>query len=209
MRNKRFILPFIMPVAAFAAAIALGTTLLWLDSANTGNGGANLWDALFMATSSVCVTGLASIDFNQAYSPFGQWVMLGLIQLGGLGITTYSTLLFFILSRRISLHDRLAVGQTLMNNSSFHLGFFLRRIVIVVFGLELVGAALFYTMEPEGIGLFRAVFLSVSSFCNAGFAPWSDNLLAWRQHAGVNILVMALIIMGALVLPCWMNACMQ
>lgn len=198
MRSNRFTFPFIMPLLAFAVAIAAGTALLWLDGIKSGNGGESLWDAIFMATSSVCVTGLASIDFTQAYSRLGQSVMLGLMQLGGLGITTYTTLIFFLLARRVSLRDRISLGQALMHNKSFHLGFFLRRVILVVLTLEICGAFLLYMMEPERIGPFRAVFLSVSSFCNAGFAPWSDNLTGWQQHTGVNCVVMSLIIMGGL-----------
>ncbi len=197
MYNKRFVLPFVLPVASFVLAVAAGAALLWWD-ASQHVGHADVWDAIFMSTSAVCVTGLSTVDAVSTYSGFGMAVMLALMQLGGLGIITYSTLLFFILSRKISLTDRLAVGQALLSDQSFHLGFFVRRIVLVVLGMELAGAALLYVMEPERIGGFNALFLAVSSFCNAGFAPWSDNLMGWQQHNGVNLVVMSLIVFGGL-----------
>jgi trk system potassium uptake protein TrkH len=155
-------------------------------------------DALFMATSAVCVTGLASIDPGTSFSLFGQAVMLLLIQLGGLGITTYATLMFYLWSRRISLTDRLAVGQVLLNDPAFHLGRFLQRVVAVMLGLELAGAALLHALAPQGISPFQALFLAVSAFCNAGFTLWPDNMMQWRDHWGVNVVVMSLIILGGL-----------
>lgn len=193
MRSKRFILPFVLPVASFALAIAAGSLLLWLDA-----GSGSYWDDLFIATSAVCVTGLATVDTSTVYSGFGQGVILALMQLGGLGITTYSTLVFFMLSRRVALSDRIAVGQLLHNDHTFHLGFFIRRIVKVVLALELIGALALLLLAPERIGPFEALFLAVSSFCNAGFTPWSDNLISFQQHGGVNTVVMLLIVLGGL-----------
>ncbi len=197
MKSSRFIWPFVLPVAAFAATILVGTLLLWWDRSHAGAPVA-LVDALFIATSCVCVTGLATIDVSTVFNPFGQSVMMGLMQLGGLGITTYTSLFFFLLTHKVTLSDRLAVGQTLLNNQSFHLGRFLIRIVVVIITIELAGGLAFYLMEPERIGLFKAAYLAISSFCNAGFALWTDNLAGFQQHAGVNIVVMSLIILGGL-----------
>ncbi len=197
MKKKPYALPFILPVAAFAGTIFVGAFILWLNiSAKTEP--IAFVDALFIATSSVCVTGLATVDPYTVFNRFGHTTMLVLIQLGGLGITTYSTLIFYIWSKRISITDRLAVGQVLLRDPSFHLGRFLKRVVTVIILLEMCGAALFYLMEPERIGLYHSVFLAVSAFCNAGFALWPDNLISWQQHAGVNLVVMGLIIMGGL-----------
>lgn len=197
MSSRKFTLPFVLPVAAFAVTILAGSILLSLEI-SAADKPVKFIDALFISTSSVCVTGLASVDPSQVFNSFGHWVMLILIQLGGLGIVTYSTLIFYILSRRISLTDRLAVGDVLLNDSSFHLGRFLKRIVKVILGLELLGAACLYIMEPGRIGLFNSLFLSVSAFCNAGFALWSDNLIQWRSDWGVNLVIMSLIVAGGI-----------
>ena len=197
MRRKPFTLPFILPIASFACAIFVGTVLLSLDISAAGEP-VDVIDALLIATSSVCVTGLASVDPSLVFNRFGHSVMLALVQLGGLGITTYSTLIFYLWSRRVSLTDRLAVGEVLLNDSSFHLGSFLQRVIVVIAGLEILGAVALYAMEPERIGAFNAVFLSVSAFCNAGFALWPDNLIQWKSHLGVNLVIMLLIVCGGI-----------
>ncbi|CAK7045373.1 MAG: Ktr system potassium uptake protein B [Desulfovibrio sp.] len=190
--QRRFTLPFILPIASFAAAIFAGALLLWLTAS------VSFIDAFFTATSAVCVTGLASVDIGTVFSPFGHAVILALVQLGGLGITTYSTLIFYLASRRISLTDRLAVGDALLNDASFNLGTFLQRIVVVIFALEICGAALLHALDPERISPFAALFIAVSAFCNAGFALWQDNLIHWRQSWPVTGVVMTLIVCGGL-----------
>ncbi len=197
MRKRRFVTPFVLPVAAFALTILAGAFALWLEVCAAA-GSVGFIDALFISTSAVCVTGLASVDPSTVFNRTGHSVILVLVQLGGLGIVTYSTLILYMWGKRISLGDRLAVGQALLHDSSFHLGKFLQRIVTVIVLIEAAGAACLYLMEPERIGLFNAVFLAVSAFCNAGFALWPDNLISWQQHWGVNAAMMSLIILGGL-----------
>ncbi len=197
MERKRFTLPFVLPVAAFASVILIGTFLLWWEGCAAKDPVAFI-DALFISTSSVCVTGLASVDPSTVFNRGGHVVMMILIQLGGLGITTYTTLIFYFWSRRISLTDRLAVGDALLHDPSFHLGKFLQRVVTTILALEALGALSLYCMESQRIGVFNAVFLAVSAFCNAGFALWPDNLIGWQQHLGVNVAVMSLIVCGGL-----------
>ncbi|MDR2051080.1 MAG: potassium transporter TrkH [Deltaproteobacteria bacterium] len=195
--DKHYITPFVLPVAAFALVIGAGALLLFLD-ANAARGSASFVDSLFTATSAVCVTGLASVDVFSTFNRAGQGVVLALVQLGGIGIVTYSTLVFYMLDRRISLRDRMAVEQVLFYDPSFNLGRFLQRMILTVFFCEAAGAAVFFFLEPERIGFFNALFLSVSAFCNAGFAPWQDSLAQWRGHWGMNVAVMTLIITGGL-----------
>lgn len=195
--KKHFIWPFILPVAAFAVSIMAGAVLLWSGWCQTG-GQVTFIDALFIATSCVCVTGLSTIDTTTAFNGNGQAVMMLLMQLGGLGITTYSSLFLYLVTRRVFLSDKMAVGQALMHDQSFHLGRFLVRIASMIITIEIFGMALLYYLEPERIGIFNAAFLAVSSFCNAGFSPWPDNLMEFRNHTGVNIIVMSLIVLGGL-----------
>jgi trk system potassium uptake protein TrkH len=195
--NKHYITPFVLPMAAFALLIGAGAFLLFLDG-NAAHGSISFVDSLFTATSAVCVTGLASVDVFSAFNRAGQGVVLALMQLGGIGIITYTTLVFYMLGKRISLRDRMAVEQGLFYAPSFNLGRFLQRMLLTVFFCEAVGIAVFFFLEPEGTGFFNASFLSVSAFCNAGFAPWQDSLAQLRNHWVVNITVMALIIAGGL-----------
>ncbi|MDR2893297.1 MAG: potassium transporter TrkH [Deltaproteobacteria bacterium] len=195
--QNRFVLPFVLPVASFAAAIFIGSLLLWSPLAQAGKPVAYI-DALFIATSSVCVTGLSTVDIYTTFSTFGHVVMLFLIQLGGISITACTTLILYLVSHRISLTDRLAVGNALLNDPSFNLGKFLKRVLIYILTLELCAAAILCLFEPERISAFSAIFLTVSAFCNAGFALWSDNLMSWQQNALVTTVVMTMIVLGGI-----------
>ncbi|UZP66239.1 potassium transporter TrkH [Desulfovibrio mangrovi] len=192
--RRRYLSPFVLPVAAFAVAILAGAVLLRETSVLPG--GLPWVDALFTATSAVCVTGLATVDTASAFSREGHWVLLGLIQLGGLGIMTYSSLVFYLWRRRVSLTDRLAVGQALLHDPSFHLGNFLVRMVRMVLFLELFGALWIYALEPDVMGVFGALFHAVSAFCNAGFSLFPDSLVRWQHSWGMNAVIMLLITLG-------------
>ncbi|MCI5125622.1 MAG: potassium transporter TrkH, partial [Candidatus Electrothrix sp. AR5] len=125
-RNKirRFFAPISLPVFFFLGAIIVGAVLL--HSPFSCQGPAISWlDALFTATSAVCVTGLAVADTGKEFTRAGQSVILLLIQMGGLGIMTFTSLTFFLWKKRVSLTDRIAVGQGLLHNFGFHLGRFL------------------------------------------------------------------------------------
>lgn len=195
--SKRFVTPFVLPVASFLAAILLGGCFLSLGLCATGDP-VPFVDALFISTSAVCVTGLATVDVFTVFNRVGQSAVLFLVQLGGIGIVTYTTLILYMVSRRISLRDRLAVTHGLLYNPDFTLGRLLQRMILTIFCLEAVGAFLLWQCNPERIGVFEALFIAVSAFCNAGFAPWVDNLVQWRAHWGVNLTVMSLIIVGGL-----------
>ena len=205
--NKHYITPFVLPVAAFALAIGTGASLLYTDLC-TAKGAVSFVDCLFTATSAVCVTGLASVDVFTEFNRAGQSVVLALIQLGGLGIVTYTTLVFYMLSKRISLRDRLAVEQGLLYDPFFDLGRFLQRMVATVLFAEAAGFFALYLQQPERIGAFNALFLAVSAFCNAGFAPWQDSLAQWRGDWGVTLVIMSLIVVGGIGYFVFENVCL-
>lgn len=195
-------------VASFAGLIAVGTALLALPAAHRTPIG--LLDAFFTATSAVCVTGLTVVDTGTAFSPFGQAIILLLIQVGGIGIMTFAALAFSILGRRLSLRAQAALASSMLQRdvaSEFrHL---LRRILRFVFLAEAAGAVLlFLAMLPEkGVGhaACSAVFHSVSAFCNAGFSLYRDSLMGFRDNLPVLFATMALIILGGLGYPVVMN----
>lgn len=192
--TKKTLLPFILPVAAFITAIIAGAALLHNFSVSTVS-----WvDALFTATSAVCVTGLSVVDPASALTSEGQTALLVLIQLGGLGIMTYSSLALYLLRRRVTLTDRLAVGQALLHNTSFDLGRFLLRLVAMTCTIEIVGAILLYFFADGRFTVFSAIFHAVSAFCNAGFSLFPDSLLSMATNTGVNFTIMLLIILGGL-----------
>lgn len=196
MRTK-LLSPYWMPVWFFAGAIAVGAVLLRLDVSHPG-GPLSMMDAVFTATSAMCVTGLAVVDTGSYFSLFGQNVILVLFQLGGLGIMTFTTLIMHLMGKHVSLGDRIAVGQSLLHDPSFNLPRFLVRVVVGVLALEAAGALCLWLMDPVGFSPYSAVFHSVSAFCNAGFSLYPDSLTQWQGHAGVNVVIMLLITAGGL-----------
>jgi trk system potassium uptake protein TrkH len=160
-------------------------------------------DALFTATSAVCVTGLVVRDTGSGFTPFGQVVILGLIQLGGLGIMTFSLLILSLLGRRLSLTSRSVITHTLAGaGRNEGLRPLLRLVIRFTFVVEGLGALALFLSWREPFGPARAAwtagFHSISAFCNAGFSLWPTSLVAYREDLAVNATVMALIILGGL-----------
>lgn len=186
-----------MPIYAFLATILIGGLLLMLDICHPGKE-LSFIDAVFTATSAVCVTGLAVVDTGTFFSRTGQGIILSLIQLGGLGIMTYASLVIYLLGKKVSASDRIAVSQTLIHDPSFNIGKFIVGVLAAVLSIEGLGALLLNRMDPVGFHPFSAVFHSISAFCNAGFSLYSDSLTGWKDHLGINAVFMTLIIMGGL-----------
>ncbi len=209
-----------MLVLGFAGAIAVGTVLLSLPVAWQPGVRVGLVDAFFTATSALCVTGLVVRDTASTWSPFGQVVILLLIQMGGLGIMTMSTLLALLLGKRIFLQQRLLLQEAL---GSLDLGGVVRitrYILLTALTVEAVGAALLtlrFLLEPgtpPGRALWLGTFHAVSAFNNAGFdlfglrpLTWGDatlvgsSLMPFVADVWVNAVVTGLIILGGLGYP--------
>lgn len=188
--------PLAFPIYGYSGAIILGAILLSREFCSAGPG-VPFIDALFMSTSAVCVTGLTSIDISTVFNPLGQFILLILIQLGGLGIITYSSLILMLLRKKVSLFDHLAVGQALLHDSTFDLRLFIYHVVLYTFVIELIGAAILY-FAPNGMSLFSAVFLAISAFCNTGMALFSNNLMVYADNPVVLLTVAGLIILGGI-----------
>ncbi len=196
--KKNFIVtPITLPIIVFGVTIGIGAILLHSSiSVQTKNFS---WiDSLFISTSATCVTGLSVTDVAHTFTPFGHSVIIVLIQLGGLGIMTYSSLVLYLWRKRISLTDRIAVGRNLLHDPSFHLGSFLKRIVIWTFIIEGIGALCLYIQAPKDFFPFSAMFHSISAFCNAGFSLFGDSLIKWQGSWGINLVFMVLIVLGGI-----------
>jgi len=196
MRTK-VLSPYWMPVWFFAGAIIAGALVLHLSISHPG-GPLSFIDAVFTATSAMCVTGLAVVDTGSYFSLLGQNVILVLIQVGGLGIMTFTTLFIHLLGKHVSLGDRIAVGQSLLRDPSFSLVKFLVRVVVGTLLMEGVGALTLWLLDPVGFAPYSAVFHSISAFCNAGFSLYPDSLTQWSGNVGVNLVFMLLITAGGL-----------
>lgn len=197
IRNKASIHPLLFPILFFGIAIFSGALLLLADGFVTGER-ISIINAFFTATSATCVTGLTVVDTGTAFSRFGQGVILFLIQIGGLGVMTLASLGLYLVRQRVSLTDRLAVGQNLLHDPGFSLGRFLISIVLLTLFIETLGARLLYTSLSETISPFSSVFHAVSAFCNAGFSLNADSLVRWQGMWGVNAIFMILIIAGGI-----------
>jgi len=159
-------------------------------------------EALFTSTSAVCVTGLTVVDTGTRFSPAGQAVILGLIQLGGLGIMTYAVFVALLLGRDVSFTDRRVIQDSLHHSPNPELARLVRYMLLFTFTVEGLGAAALWLRFHQKLGPGEAawlgVFHSVSAFCNAGFSLWADSLVRWRGDVLVNVVVSLLILLGGL-----------
>lgn len=201
-KRHRSLSPAQLISTSFAVAIFIGAMLLMLPIAHSGTAQITLVDALFTATSAVCVTGLIVVDTGSAFSDFGKGVILLLIQVGGLGIMTLGTILALASGRRIGFQERMRLQAQI---NSLHVGGvvnLIRHILFFVIMAELLGAFLlfwrFSQIEGNGRGLFYAIFHSVSAFNNAGFAFYDDSLSSFVADPVINFPIIILILLGGL-----------
>ncbi len=195
---KKYLIPISLPVLYFLITILMGACVLCAHLSCAPSNRVSFIDALFISTSAVCVTGLSVVDIGTTFNTTGQIVIMVLIQLGGLGIMTFTTLALYLLNKRVSLMDRLAVGQTILHNPAFHIGEFLWKIVKITFLIELCGAVCLFVFTHGRFTIFSSLFHAVSAFCNAGFSLFSSNLLDFRGNIAVNLIIAVLIILGGI-----------
>ncbi len=192
--------PALSLLGLFAILIAIGTGLLMLPFATAPGESTRFLDALFTATSAACVTGLVVLDTATHWSPFGQVVILLLIQLGGFGIMTGSTLLLFLFLRRTTLRDRLLVTESLGGLQLGTVTTIVKRIAIFTIACELIGAVILsisFMAGPEAgprwhpLGIWWGIFHAISAFNNAGFdltggfqslIPFRDDWIVLLTH---------------------------
>ncbi len=199
-------------VLGFLGIILLGTLLLMLPFARRGEGEANFLECLFTATSATCVTGLVVRDTSTFWSPFGQAVILFLIQTGGLGVITVSVSLAFLSGRRIGLMQRSIMQESISAPQVGGIIRLTRFLILASLAVEGAGALLMLpAMIPAfgwGKGLWYALFHSVSAFCNAGFdlmgetVPFSS-LTAFAWNPFMNLAVLLLITVGGIGFLVW------
>ena len=189
---------------SFLLAIGAGTGILLTPYA-TVTGDISFIDALFTATSAVCVTGLNVVDTGTYFTLFGQWTILALIQLGGLGIMTISVTIFHLIGKRVSFTQRKAMQETFAHTPREDIYQLLKLIFIFTGIAELCGTILLFMRwsreYPPGEALYVAVFHSVSAFCNAGFSLFKDNFMSYLDDPLLNLTICALIVFGGIGFP--------
>ena len=169
-------------VLSFVFTIIIGALFLLLPKATTAPHQLSMINALFTSTSAVCVTGLITVDTAVYFSRFGQTIILILIQIGGLGLMTFTTFFALFLASGLGLRERFLLQDMLGEQNINKIGKVIAIIIFVTIGIEFVGAiALFQSIRPHTASFeeaaFNAIFHSVSAFCNAGFSIFTLNLM--------------------------------
>lgn len=165
-------LPMRMIAISFALVIIAGTFLLMLPISSNDGQPTNFLDCLFTATSSTCVTGLVVFDTYLKWSAFGKIVILLLIQIGGLGLITFTTFFNVAIGRKLGLRNMQLAQESLNSTTFFDVTHLVKAVVLISLAMELCGAAILCTtFVPKygAEGIFISIFMSVSAFCNAGF----------------------------------------
>lgn len=188
-------------IVSFLTIILIGASLLMLPQMTTDSSIAFI-DALFTATSATCVTGLAVVDTGAKFTMLGQIVILLLIQLGGLGIMTFSTFFTFLIIGRFSISDRDVLQETLTQSPMKNMSGLLRSIFLVTISIELAGAILlslcFLKQLPPASACYYGLFHSISAFCNAGFSLFQNSFMDYAADWRMNVIIMTLIVLGGI-----------
>jgi trk system potassium uptake protein TrkH len=197
-------------VVGFAVFMGLGTILLKLPASTYG--GISWVDALFVSVSAASVTGLSSVEFSQTFTHFGDVVVMVLIQVGGLGLMTFTTLGALLVGRRVGFRNLLTVREELGSVDSPRNTFrLLGQIAAITFAVEALGATVIaFGFIRGGLGfgegIFQAVFHAIMAFCNSGFGTLPEgDLSPFAGDAAVNLGIVALIILGGLGFPVIVN----
>ena len=208
MMKKKFSLSTTQIIMlSFLVVILLGSLLLALPVSSASGKPVPWLDALFTATTSVCVTGLVTLPTVSTWSVFGQVVILVLIQVGGLGVITIMSAVMILLHKRMSIGDRLLLQDAFNLNSLSGIVRFVKRVLLGTLLVESVGALLYMTVFiPEfGVkGIWISVFTSVSAFCNAGIDIISENSLCdYATNPIINLVTSLLIIVSGIGYIVW------
>lgn len=193
--------PYRILLGGYIVIIAIGTFLLMLPFSSNN---ITLIDALYTATSATCVTGLIVKNTALDFTLFGKFVILALIQIGGLGYMTISTALFAIVGKKISLHERLLFKESINYLSYENLKKFaldVLKLTLIFESIGFIALSLYFLIVKNmafGTALFQGLFHSVSAFCNAGFSSFEDNLASFSRDIFVPLIIAGLFITGGL-----------
>lgn len=209
--SNRRLSPGLVFILSFAVLIGLGTLLLKTPHA-TPVQGISWIDSFFTSTSAVCVTGLNVVDTETGFTHHGKWIILGLIQVGGLGVMTLTYFFTHFIAGGVTLRDRIALQDMLSEENLDQIGTVLVVVVGFTFTFELLGAfalyaSLAHSAQPVDNPAFFSLFHSISAFCNAGFSTLSAGLADDRLKSNQPFLsvIMLLIVIGGIGFPVLKN----
>lgn len=195
--------PYQILVLGFAGLILAGALLLMTPQASQAGQSLSFVNALFTATSAVCVTGLVVVDTGTYFSLFGQLVIIFLIQAGGLGIVTMATLMALLMRRRINLRERLIMQEALNHMTVSGVVRITQYIILVTLLIEFIGGSILaIRLYPEfgNQGIYFGYWHAISSFCNAGFDLFGNfgSMTRYVDDITVNLTISSLIILGGI-----------
>jgi trk system potassium uptake protein TrkH len=202
LAKTKWLTPARFLTMGYLIVISIGAFLLSLPMATVNGQGLNLVDALFTATSATAVTGLIVVDTATYLTRFGQTVVLVLIQIGGFGFMTTSTLFALLLGRKITFRERIIIREELNHFSLSGVIKLVRYVIVLTLAIELSGALLlffnFKNSLPVSQAIFFSIFHAISAFCNAGFALFSNSLENFTRNYYINFVITILFILGGL-----------
>lgn len=189
-------------ILGFLLAILLGTFILMMPFSLREGEKLNFLSSLFTIVSAVCVTGLTVVDVSKVFSPVGDLIIIFFIQLGGLGVMTFSSILFLVMGKRMTFYERELLKEERNADSSGEISSFIKKLLLTVFIIESIGAIIltweFSKEMPLNKAVFYGIFHSISAFCNAGFALFSNNLEAYKANPVINLTIGYLITLGGI-----------
>ena len=206
--------PALLLASAFLVIIFFGTILLMVPRSTLDGVTISMVDALYVATSAVCVTGLSTVDIATTFSTEGLIVIALLIQVGGLGVMTITSFFALFFMGNTGLYDQFALRDMVSSDTFTSLMSTLLYILGFTIGIELIGAFVIWTTVHGTLGMnlidevFFSIFHSISAFCNAGFSTLSGNLgntMLIQHHGGFYITISMLIILGGIGFPILVN----
>ena len=194
--------PYTLIILSFIGLIFIGAVLLMMPFSHIEGSSFSFFEALFTATSAVTVTGLSITDIHHTLSPTGEIIILLLIQFGGLGILTFSSVIMLLIAKKIGFYTKRIVAEGLNHEAKIDLYSHIKKVVVVVLTFEAIGSLLLFCafIREYSIGkaLFYAIFHSVSSFCNAGISLYPNSLQGYTSDIFMNLVIAFLIIFGGL-----------
>ncbi|MGX7198229.1 TrkH family potassium uptake protein [Enterococcus olivae] len=210
MRKRKKEVPF-SPVQwitfGFFGLILLGASILMLPISSKNGLPTNFLDALFTATSAICVTGLTTVTTSEHWSIFGQSIILLLIEIGGLGFMTIPIFFFVVMKRKVALSTRMILREAFNTEQMVGEIKVLLSVLKIAFSIQGIGVILlafrFVPLFGWEKGLWYSLFHAVSSFCNAGFDLFGDSLVGFQNDPWVLMVISALIISGGLGFFVW------
>ena len=209
--KRSYINPAQLFILSFLSIILIGTFLLMLP--NSTYQGISFIDALFTATSAVCVTGLIVVDTGSYFTPLGQTIILSLIQIGGLGIMTFASYFSYFFRGNTTYENQIILRDMTNAEKLGEVFSTLKKIILVTFSIEAVGCLIIYYSLDKNVlpgtsdRLFFSIFHAVSAFCNAGFSTLSSSLyqIEFRFNYLLHLTIAGLFIIGGLGFPIVFN----